>query len=77
MLAEVAKIVFEIVIWVQYEKIGGVLLFLRLIKVVLVQDERVGEDVAQQAGERRLAARGAAGDAYNEGLWAVTHLGCD
>lgn len=44
------------------------LLCFRLIEVVLVEDESTGEDVAEETGECRFAAGGAAGDADDEGF---------
>lgn len=44
------------------------MLLVCLVKVVLVQDEGVGKDVAQQPRQCRLAAGRASADADNDGL---------
>lgn len=44
------------------------MLLLWLVEVVLVQDEGVGEHIAEEAGERGLAAGRGAADAHDDGL---------
>ena len=58
---------FHIYIYI-YLMMRNCLLVLRLVKVILVEDEGVGEDVSQQSGQRCLAAGGTAADADDDGF---------
>ena len=51
---------------------GGHTLVLGLVKIILVQDKRVGEDVAEQPGQRGFTTGGGTAHANDNGF--LRHL---